>query len=47
MLTATVGNRTGFAAAFAAGLGITETAPRSIAANELRALLAELLEMIK
>ena len=46
MLTATVGNRTGFAAAFAAGLGITETAPRSIAANELRALLAELLEMI-
>jgi chromosome partitioning protein len=46
MLTATVGNRTGFAAAFAAGLGITETAPRSTAANELRALLAELLEMI-
>ena len=47
MLTATVGNRTGFAAAFAEGLGITETAPRSIAANELRALLAELLEMIR
>jgi chromosome partitioning protein len=47
MLTATVGNRTGFAAAFAAGLGITETAPRSTAANELRALLAELLEMIE
>jgi chromosome partitioning protein len=47
MLTATVGNRTGFASAFAAGLGITETAPRSIAANELRALLAELLEMIE
>jgi chromosome partitioning protein len=47
MLTATVGNRTGFASAFAEGLGITETAPRSIAANELRALLAELLEMIK
>jgi chromosome partitioning protein len=47
MLVATVGNRTGFAAAFAEGLGITETAPRSIAANELRALLAELLEMIK
>jgi chromosome partitioning protein len=46
LLTATIGNRTGFAAAFARGLGITETAPRSIAANELRALLAELLEMI-
>jgi chromosome partitioning protein len=46
MLTATVGNRTGFAAAFAVGLGITETPPRSMAANELRALLAELLEMI-
>jgi chromosome partitioning protein len=47
MLTATIGNRTGFASAFADGLGVTETAPRSIAANELRALLAELLEMIK
>jgi chromosome partitioning protein len=47
MLTATVGNRTGFASAFAEGLGVTETAPRSIAANELRALLTELLEMIK
>ena len=46
MLTATIGNRTGFAAAFAEGLGVTETAPRSIAANELRALLTELLEMI-
>ena len=40
MLTATIGNRTGFATAFAEGLGITETAPRSIAANELRALLS-------
>ncbi len=46
LLTATIGNRTGFAAAFAEGLGITETAPRSIAANELRALLGELLERI-
>ncbi len=46
MLTATIGNRTSFAAAFAQGLGVTETAPRSIAANELRALLTELLEMI-
>lgn len=46
MLTATIGNRTGFASAFAVGLGITEAAPRSIGANELRALLSELLEMI-
>jgi chromosome partitioning protein len=47
LLSATIGNRTGFAAAFAGGLAITETAPRSIAANELRALLAELLEMVE
>jgi chromosome partitioning protein len=46
LLTATIGNRTGFATAFARGLGVTEAAPRSIAANELRAVLAELLEMI-
>jgi chromosome partitioning protein len=46
LLTATIGNRTGFATAFAEGLGITEAAPRSIAANELRALLTELLEMV-
>jgi chromosome partitioning protein len=47
MLVATIGNRTGFAWAFAEGLGITETSPRSIAANELRALMNELLEMIE
>jgi chromosome partitioning protein len=46
LLTATIGNRTGFATAFAEGLAITETAPRSTAANELRALLTELLERI-
>ncbi len=46
LLTATIGNRTSFATAFAEGLAVTETAPRSIAANELRALLAELLERI-
>jgi chromosome partitioning protein len=46
LLTATIGNRTGFATAFAEGLAVTETAPRSIAANELRALLTELLELI-
>ncbi|HEX3576791.1 MAG TPA: ParA family partition ATPase [Rhodopila sp.] len=46
LLTAMIGNRTGFATAFAEGLGVTESAPRSIAANELRALLTELLETI-
>ena len=46
LLTATIGNRTVFASAFAEGLAVTETAPRSIAAIELRALLNELLEMI-
>jgi chromosome partitioning protein len=46
LLTATIGNRTWFATAFAEGLGIVEAAPRSIAANELRALLTELLEMM-
>jgi chromosome partitioning protein len=47
LLAATIGNRTGFATAFAGGLAVTETAPRSIAANELRALLSELLEMVE
>jgi chromosome partitioning protein len=46
LLTATIGNRTGFASAFAEGLGVTEATPRSTAANELRALLTELLELI-
>ncbi len=45
LLTATIGNRTGFASAFADGLGVTEAAPRSTAANELRALLSEMLEI--
>ena len=44
---ATLGNRTGFAAAFAQGLGVTETAPRSTAAQELRTLLAELMETLR
>jgi chromosome partitioning protein len=47
LLTATIGNRTGFASAFAAGLGVTEASPRSTAANELRALLTELLESLE
>ena len=47
LLAATIGNRTGFATAFAEGLAVTETAPRSIAANELRALLKEVLESME
>ena len=46
LLTATIGNRTGFAIAFASGLAVSETAPRSIAATELSALLSELLAML-
>ena len=42
VLSATLGNRTGFAAAFAAGLGVSEQSPRSLAARELVALAAEL-----
>lgn len=47
LMTASIGNRTGFATAFAEGLGVAEAAPRSIAANELRALLTELLELME
>jgi len=47
LLRAVIGNRTGFASAFAEGLGVTEAAPRSTAAAELRALLAELLEIVR
>ncbi|HEY7576206.1 MAG TPA: ParA family partition ATPase [Acetobacteraceae bacterium] len=45
VLHSALGNRAGFAHAFAAGLGVTEAAPRSIAAAELCALLAELQEL--
>jgi chromosome partitioning protein len=45
LLRSALGNRAGFAHAFAAGLGVTEAAPRSTAAAELRALLAELQEL--
>jgi len=41
-LQTALGNRVGFANAFALGLGVTETAPKSVASVELRALLAEL-----
>jgi chromosome partitioning protein len=42
LLDAPLGNRMGFASAFAAGLGVTEAAPRSVAADEVRALAAAL-----
>lgn len=42
LLAAALGNRTAFVQAFAAGLGVTEAAPRSAAAAELRALLEEI-----
>jgi chromosome partitioning protein len=41
-LASVLGNRVGFAGAFARGLGVTETAPRSVAAGELLAVLAEI-----
>lgn len=44
---AVLGNRTGFAGAFAQGLGVTETAPKSVAAQELSALLAEIEALLK
>lgn len=40
-LAARLGNRIGFANAFAQGLGITEAAPRSLGARELQALADE------
>jgi chromosome partitioning protein len=46
-LVASLGNRTGFAGAFARGLGVTETAPRSRAAQELRALIAEIEQTLR
>ena len=38
LLEPTLGNRTGFAQAFQEGLSVTEAAPRSVAAEEVRAL---------
>jgi chromosome partitioning protein len=46
LIRATLGNRTGFAGAFALGLGITEAAPRSVAAAEMHALLGEIEELL-
>jgi chromosome partitioning protein len=40
MLGQALGNRTAYATAFADGLGVTEAAARSVAADELRSLVA-------
>ncbi|NKC31326.1 ParA family partition ATPase [Falsiroseomonas selenitidurans] len=40
-----IGNRTGIAQAFAGGLGVTEAAPRSVAAGEVRALAEALMAL--
>jgi chromosome partitioning protein len=42
-LAAVLGNRVGFATAFSQGLGVTETAPKSVAAAELMAVHAEIM----
>ncbi len=47
LLAAALGNRAAIAAAFARGLGITETAPKSVAAAELRAVLAEVGRLLR
>jgi chromosome partitioning protein len=45
MLNTAIGNRAGFANAFAQGLGITEAGPKTRAAAELLAVLAEIEEL--
>ena len=46
LLPAGLGNRAGFANAFAVGLGVTEAAPRSVAAAEIVALMTTLEQLI-
>jgi chromosome partitioning protein len=45
-LATVLGNRVSYASSFARGLGVTEAAPRSPAAAELRAALAEIEEIL-
>lgn len=45
-LAATLGNRAAYAQAFAEGLGVTEASPRSVAAAEVRALVAALMAVV-
>ena len=42
VMTAALGNRAGFANAFAIGLGVTETAPKSLAGREMQAVIDEI-----
>lgn len=46
VLPASLGNRAAFSHAFAEGLGVIEAAPKSAAADEMRALLAAILAVI-
>ena len=46
VMRAALGNRIGFAGAFAQGLGVLETSPRSVAGQEMRALFDELKECL-
>lgn len=46
LIAASLGNRAGFAQAFAQGLGVVEAAPRSAAAAEMRSLAERVWEMI-
>ncbi len=46
LLVAVLGNRIGFAGAFAQGLGVTEAAPRSAAGREMRALVNEVVTLL-
>ena len=43
LMAASLGNRAGFANAFAVGLGVTEASPKSLAAAELRAVIFEII----
>lgn len=46
IMTAALGNRVGFATAFAQGLGILEMSPNTVAGREMRAIYDELLEYL-
>jgi chromosome partitioning protein len=47
LLAASLGNRTGFVQAFGKGLGVIESAPRSVAAAEMRALADLVWELVE
>lgn len=47
LLPAMLGNRAAFSQAFARGLGVTEAAPRTVAAKELQALAAAIAEAVE